>query len=286
MTDSATHLSESTAAVAPDTVFADILCAVDGTRGSFAAVEQAASLAGPSGHLTLLAVTAVAGGGAFRQAALGDSRAELILDRAADMAYNAGVGATKVVDPAEPAVQVILERATQHDLLAIGAPVTSWLGGMFIGGVAAQTLGEFTTPLLAARALPTEHRFAERILVASDGLQDPEQVVELAGRLASTRSAELILLHAIGVESNARPHRIEAQLHRLEETVGGPVQARIAAADARELILASTAGNGGPPLLVMGSRRLEGLRAIGSVSRRVVHEARCSVLLVPPADAG
>jgi nucleotide-binding universal stress UspA family protein len=32
----------------------------------------------------------------------------------------------------------------------------------------------------------------------------------------------------------------------------------------------------------MGSRRLEGLRAMGSVSRRVVHQAHCSVLLVPP----
>ena len=35
-------------------------------------------------------------------------------------------------------------------------------------------------------------------------------------------------------------------------------------------------------LVVMGSRRLDGLRAMGSVSRRVVHQARCSVLLVQP----
>jgi nucleotide-binding universal stress UspA family protein len=32
----------------------------------------------------------------------------------------------------------------------------------------------------------------------------------------------------------------------------------------------------------MGSRRLEGLKALGSVSRRVVHEAHCSVMLMPP----
>ena len=32
----------------------------------------------------------------------------------------------------------------------------------------------------------------------------------------------------------------------------------------------------------MSSRRLAGLRTIGSVSRPVVAHARCSVLLVPP----
>lgn len=282
MTNSATHPNQSTAAAAPEVVFADILCAVDGTRGSFAAVEQAAALAGTTGHLTLLAVTAVTGGGAFRHAAISDSRAELVLDRAADIAYNAGVATSKVVDPGEPAVDVILQRAGGHDLLAIGAPVTSWLGGMFVGKVASKALGGFTTPLLAARALPFAHRFAERVIVASDGLDESDRVVDLAGRVARGCEAEVVLLHAIGVESNARPHRIEEQARRLQDALGRPIQTRIEAAEPRELILASAALNGASSLVVMGSRRLEGLRALGSVSRRIVHEARCSVLLVPP----
>lgn len=285
MTNPATHPNESTAAVAPEVVFADILCAVDGTRGSFAAVEQAAAMAGPTGHLTLLAVTAVTGGGAFRHAAISGSRAELVLDRAGDIAYNAGVASTKVVDPGEPAVEVILQRAAGHELLAIGAPVTSWLGGMFVGKVASKALGGFTTPLLAARALPLEHRFAERVIVASDGLCESDRVVDLAGRLAHSRGSELVLLHAIGVESNARPHRIEDQIRRVQDTLGRPIQTRIEAAEPRELILASAALNGAASLLVMGSRRLDGVRALGSVSRRIVHEARCSVLLVPPVAA-
>jgi len=49
-------------------VFTNILCAVDGTRASTAAVKLAASLAGPDGHLTLLAVTAVSGSGAYATA--------------------------------------------------------------------------------------------------------------------------------------------------------------------------------------------------------------------------
>jgi nucleotide-binding universal stress UspA family protein len=35
-----------------------------------------------------------------------------------------------------------------------------------------------------------------------------------------------------------------------------------------------------PALLVVGSRGLQGLRSLGSVSERVAHEARCSVLVV------
>ena len=35
-------------------------------------------------------------------------------------------------------------------------------------------------------------------------------------------------------------------------------------------------------LVVIGSRRLTGLHTFGSVSRRVVHDAACSVLVIPP----
>jgi nucleotide-binding universal stress UspA family protein len=47
-------------------------------------------------------------------------------------------------------------------------------------------------------------------------------------------------------------------------------------------VIVGVADSMGASLVVMGSRRLDGLRSMGSVSRRVVHEAPCSVLLVPP----
>jgi nucleotide-binding universal stress UspA family protein len=37
-------------------------------------------------------------------------------------------------------------------------------------------------------------------------------------------------------------------------------------------------------LLVVGSRGLHGLKALGSVSERVAHRARCSVLIVRSAE--
>jgi nucleotide-binding universal stress UspA family protein len=39
-------------------------------------------------------------------------------------------------------------------------------------------------------------------------------------------------------------------------------------------------------LIVIGTRRRAGLRALGSVSRRVIHKASCSVLVVPPEYVG
>src|SRR5438445_347820 len=52
-------------------IFANILCAISGKEGGFAAVEQAAALAGTQGHLTFLAVTSFRSGGARRGPALG-----------------------------------------------------------------------------------------------------------------------------------------------------------------------------------------------------------------------
>jgi nucleotide-binding universal stress UspA family protein len=275
--------SESAAAVKDDVVFADILCAVDGTRTSSAAVEQAAALAGPDGRLTLLAVTAVEGAGAFRNAAISPARAEHLLDHAAEIARDAGVSSTQVVDPASPAAQVILDRAADHDLLAIGAPVTSWLGGMFIGGVAETALGSFTTPLLVAHPTRPGIDFARRMIIASDGLDGSDELVELAARLAHSRQASVVLVHAVGVESYSSPHAIQAQQHRLELALDGEVETQIVAESAHDAIVEAAKATAAS-LIVMGSRRLEGLRALGSVSRRVVHEAHCSVLLPPQAD--
>ena len=39
-----------------------------------------------------------------------------------------------------------------------------------------------------------------------------------------------------------------------------------------------------PSLIVCGRRGLRGLKALGSVSERVVHRAGCSVLLVPVGE--
>ena len=90
-------------------------------------------------------MTAVAGAGVYQTAAISPAHAKRLLEHAAGLAAKAGVPSTLVVDPASPPSQVILERAAQHDLLAMGAPAMSWLGGMLIGGVTVAALGSFST---------------------------------------------------------------------------------------------------------------------------------------------
>ena len=276
----------------PNGVFPNILCAVDGTRASMAAVKMAACLAGPNGHLTLLAVTAVSGSGPDAAAVISPSRVKTVLKRAQSIAEDAGAPATTVVDPGAPPVEVILERASGHDLLAIGAPATSRVAGMLIGraaaatggmisgGVAVAALSRFTTPMLVVRAPLVGSLHGRRILVASDGEKGSDRLVELAGRLGLAQGAQLTLVNALGPESKMNPRGIQAQARVLERMLPDASETYIEPGKAWDVIL-NTAKSKKAALVVIGSRRLGGLRALGSVSRRVVHDAPCSVLLVP-----
>jgi nucleotide-binding universal stress UspA family protein len=265
------------AAVGPSPLFANILCAVDGTRASTAAVRMATCLAGPSGSLTLLAVTAAGGSGLLATAAIGPARVDSVLDRAKRIADAAGVPATTVIDPGYPPVEIILRRAADHDLLALGGPATSWLGGMLIGGVASEALGRFTTPALFVRASFTGKLAGREILVASDGEDGSDEIVELAGALAADQHAGVALVHALGAESRMHPHRIEAQVKALARFGAG--EPMIVPGRAAPVILAAVKSTKAA-IVVIGSRRLGGLQAFSSVSRRIAHDS-CSVLVLP-----
>jgi nucleotide-binding universal stress UspA family protein len=261
-------------------LFANILCGIDGTRASTAAVRMATCLAGPEGHLTLLAVTAVAGAGVHATAAIGPSRVRRVLDRAKRIADAAGVPATTVVDPGHPPGKVILVHSADHDLLALGAPATSWLGGMLIGGVADVTLSRFTTPTLFVRASFAPPLRGREIMVASDGLDGSDRIVELAGALARDQHAAVTLVHALGSESRMHPHRIAAQVDALERSGVGVRRPLIEPGRAVPVILAAVKSTKAA-IVVIGSRRLGGLQAFNSVSRRITHDS-CSVLVLPP----
>lgn len=271
--------------------FRNILCAVDGTRGSMAAVRLAASLAGGKGHVTLLTVSGITGSAA----AISPSRAKQVLERARLLVEKAGVQASTILDTEGRPVEVILERAAEHDLLAMGPPASSWLGGMLlsalsvsfggilVGGVTPAVLGRFSTPVLIVRGTASRSLEGRTILVASDGEADSDRIVEVAAAIGKGQHAVVTLVNALEGESHTNARQIQAQVQRLrrkEVSVADPV---IEPGSPAEIILRASK-SGGAALLVMGSRRLSGLRALGSVSRRVAHDAGCSVLLLPPAS--
>ena len=279
----------------PDSgVFTNVLCAVHGTWRSMEAVSAAASLTGPDGHLTLLAATGASGSGRGATAVIAKSRAKRILDEAKRIADRAGVPSSTVVDPAIPPVEVILRRASDYDLLVIGSPATRWLGGMLLarvsswlggmlGGVTAAALGRLTRPLLVVRRPSAGFLRSRTILVASDGEEGSDHIVELAGRLAQSQGARVTLLNALGAESKMNPRAIQDQARVLRDMLPEAGEPLIEPGNASEVIL-DAAKRTKAAMIVIGSRRLAGVRAFGSVSRRVVHNAPCSVLVVPPRE--
>jgi nucleotide-binding universal stress UspA family protein len=266
----------------PSATFSSILCALDGTRVSAAVVRMAACLAGPDGQLTLLVVTAPSGSGAYASAAISPVRAEQILARAQELAEGEGVSCETVVDSRGPLAQVILERAGEHDLLVVGAPATSRVAALLIGGITSAALAQFTTPMLVVHRSFDGSLRGRRMLVASDGQAGSDELVDLAKRLARAHDAHLTLVHAVDRESDVRPHRVQAQAQTLNPASPGSAEAALVAAGKPSQVIADAAASTDAVLIVLGSRRLRGLRALGSVSRHVVHEAPCSVLVIPP----
>ncbi|HME03381.1 MAG TPA: universal stress protein [Solirubrobacteraceae bacterium] len=256
-------------------VFREVICGVDGSEGSYAAVEQAASLVGPGGELTVLIVTSL------RKERGQRSDATEMVEHATMLADRGGVSCTVEVDPARPVQEVVNDWATGHALVAIGAPPASVLAGLWFGGVTETAIRSLSGPLLVARPAGAAAHFGERMLVASDGLRGSDELVAFANRLANGAGSALTLVHALGRRSASRRARIDAQVHNLQADGIEGERAVIESGSADDTIIA-TSERLEASLVVMTSRRRSGLSALGSVSRRVVHHGRCSVLLVPP----
>jgi len=269
-------------------IFGDILCAVDGKEGGFRAVEQAVALAGKQGRVTSLLVTSYRSGGSHRSPAIGPARASEILDQAKGIAREAGVAYEGEVDPGSPPAKVILDWSARYELLALGAPASSWPARLLSVGVGDKAMGGFSNALLMARPLPDGRRFGDRIVVASDGQESSRPLIEVAGRLARPHGSNVTLVHALGRDpiKSGRLGEREATLQEQEQMLAracapGTTELQIKPGRAATAIV-SAAKDADASVVVMGSRRLDGMRALGSVSRRVAHQAHCSVLLVPP----
>ncbi len=260
-------------------VFATALCAVDGKPGGYEAARQAARLVGPLGHLTMLIVTSCRHEGDLQPPAIGPDEAALIVEQAKEIGRAAGVPTSVEVEPAAPPARVVLDWAVGYDLLAIGAPSGSWLGGMVVAGVGDAAIGALETPVLAARGYSGRGPF-EHLLAASDAHEDCEAALAAAGGISARHGSRMTLLHALGHgHASEREHEL---LSAQRAALGpGEVELRVERGRAHELIV-QTAATLPASLVIVGSRRRSGPRALGSVSRRVVHEAPCSVLTVPP----
>jgi len=257
-------------------VFERIVIGVDESPESLVAVRQAGRLLEPNGRFVLTAVADVtlavrAGWGTTQVLEDIKSKARTALSAACAEAP----GAEAVLLDGAPADTVL--KTARHigaDLVAVGTHGSSRTKGILLGSVASLMLHEAPCSVLIARPSTGDAEFPRRILVGVDGSPGSARAAEEARKLALRFNAALTKVAACGgmkidldalwsIEPNAElddRQPVEALIERAAE----------AAAD----------------LLVVGSRGVHGMAALGSVSERVAHRAGCSVLVIREDDTG
>ena len=259
------------AALDPETIFSHVLVGVDGSPESLEAARQAAELERPGGTLTLL--------GAWQLAPPVVTPLTVLpaWDPEESAARAAAEDAVRAVRRKLPQAEAILvhgfpahvligeARRSQSTLIAVGSHGQGRLAGILLGSTATQLAHESPCSLLVAR--PLEGTRPRRIAVGVDGSEESAAAYTVARYLSTRFDAELTTVVAEGDELLDLPSVSLVAGDGFEVVSHEPVAALTAASAAADL-------------LVVGSRGRRGLRALGSVSERVAHRARCSTLIV------
>jgi nucleotide-binding universal stress UspA family protein len=257
--------------MAADSLFRRVLCCLDTTPEADEGARQAARLAPPGSALVLLGVTqpAAAAPPGFGVLAVPLLEARRELESALERA-DAELGAVHRVESRllEGAPIPTLLRAAREEsatLVAVGSHGRSRAAGIALGSVATALLHDAPASVLVAR--PTEAAgWPRSIAVGVDGSPPAFAALEAAQELARRLGAALRGVCALGGKS--------VDLDSVQRQAAGlPV-----IEDARNPVDALV--DAGADLIVVGSRGLHGLRALGSVSERVAHRASASVLVV------
>jgi nucleotide-binding universal stress UspA family protein len=254
-------------------VFSSILVGIDGSQQALEAARQAALLQDVDGQLTLLSAWDIVHGvGAtgteipyylddeFQRAA-----AEKNL-RAATEYVAPYAAATAMLVSGTPVAKLLEEIECDHPtLISVGSSGSGRLLGIVEGAVATEMIHRARCSVLVAR--PAENGFPRRIVVGVDGSVESAAAYAAARYLAERFDTELRALVAWGGKGvNERLVAVITEGDH-DDCGAAPVDALTKAATDADLV-------------VVGSRGLHGMRALGSVSERVAHSASCSALVV------
>ena len=248
-------------------VFDDVVCGIDGSAQAFEALRQVERLRPPTGelHLTTVAELSLAVHGGFAAPSLYDrllTDAESALARAGE---HSAAASSRLVE-GEPA-QVLRREVERREAtaVAVGSHGTGRMAGIVLGSTATALLHEAPCSVLLARRPASLHDFPSSITIGVDGSLVSLRALDAARKLGDRLAVPVRTVVATG----GKPVDFEGLrgLGDLDWDERKPVDALVAASRATDL-------------LVVGSRGLHGLSALGSVSERVAHEAASSVLVV------
>lgn len=253
--------------------FTRVLVGIDGSQQSLEAARQAALLQDPEGQLTLFStwdIAPVIGGSGssvpyYHDEDLQRAAAEKSLAAARDYvaAYTAATGKL-VRGTAVDQLLGEIER-DQDTLVAVGSSGTGRLLGIVEGSVATTIIHRSPCSVLVVR--PVQNGFPRRIVVGVDGSVESAAAYAASRYLAERFDAELRALVAWGGRGVNERLVIAITESEHDDYQEAPADALTHAAEDADLV-------------VVGSRGLHGLSALGSVSERVAHTAACSALVV------
>jgi nucleotide-binding universal stress UspA family protein len=253
-------------------VFSRVLVGIDNSEESREAARQGAILV--DGELTLLAsydiAAAIAGTGVGVPLYLDVDTQRVAAEDALRRAYeSAGVASPRsMVVRGRPADALVSEvKRARHTLLVVGSPEYGRLAGFVLGSTATEVIHKAPSSVLVARRRSMRKAVPENVVVGVDGSPESATAYAAAHQLAERFGAELRPVVAQGGKEVDR-RAVDAIVGRWrEESPDEPVGALVTAAAEADL-------------LVVGSRGLHGLKALGSVAERVAHRAGSSVLIV------
>ena len=257
-------------------LFTRILVGVDHSPESAEAARQAANLIEPVGTLTLLSAWTVppSGVGAYGTTFAGEVVAEANRESAVRsvLAAKAAIATLALAAPSTKVVRGVawkslikeIER-TGDDLVVVGSHGQARLQGILVGSTATELVHKAPCSVLVAR--PAAEQFPRRIVVGIDGSPESAVAYATAQRFAARFGSEVWPVVAHGGEGVDRDRVAAIVDYHHEDLPDEPVAALVAASADADLV-------------VVGSRGLHGIKALGSVSERVAHQARCSTLIV------
>jgi nucleotide-binding universal stress UspA family protein len=255
-------------------VFERVLVGVDRSPASIEAVRQATVLCNQVGTLTLLSAWTVPPPtvSVVSMSFAHDLDPEVYRDAAARAVAlaQAAVASAENVDMKivrgtawDSLIQAAI--AAEATLVAVGSHGQGRIRGILIGSTATEVIHKAPCSVLVAR--PAGDGFPRRVVVGIDGSRESAAVFATARRIAARFGSELWPLVAHGGEGVDKAAVAEIVDYHHEDLPDDPVEALVA-------------GSVDADLLIVGSRGLHGIKALGSVSERVAHQAHCSTLIV------
>ena len=253
-----------------EVIFDRTVCGVDASEAGFEAAQYAARITAPDGSLTLLTVsdTSIAVHAGFRMSYILEKLAEesrLASGRGREIAEAIRSVETRLVR-GDPRQCLLAEIASQDaTLVVVGSHGQSRAEGMALGSVATHMLHEASCSVLIARPTKERERWPSSIVVGTDGSPAATGATAVADALAKRFGAGVRTLVATG--GKLLDLEEMQSVENLEFDERKPADCLVAASKEADLI-------------VLGSRGLHGIAALGSISDRVAHKASCSVLVV------